>query len=171
LLGRQAARDHRARSPLACSRWRAQRSTGLPARSRHANNHRGEYEAVFARTYNQNISFVDAERAAFGFHHGELGGEVARLWQLSPLLEVAIRHHHSIDGLAGLPDATRHLVALVSVASASLSKLGVGRKGAAEDIDPTSLAAWETLGLSLDDMPDVVTLCAEEAERARALVE
>ena len=63
------------------------------------------------------------------------------------------------------------LVALIAVASAALSKLGIGRKAPADVVDPGSLGAWEELGLGQQDVPDVIALCAEEAERARAMVE
>ncbi len=135
-----------------------------------ANNHREEYEAVFARTYNQNIGFVEAENATFGFHHGELGGEVARRWQLSELQEHVIRYHHEPEMLSELPEDSQRLTALITVASSSLTLLGVGRRSPAEMLDPEALGAWELLGLSVDDVDGVVALCKEEAERAGSLI-
>jgi putative nucleotidyltransferase with HDIG domain len=137
-----------------------------------ANSYRDEYENVVVRGYNQNLGFAEAERASFGFDHAELGAEVARQWQLAPSLETVIRFHHDPARLAGLPAEQARLTALVTVASSCLTKLGVGRrKGATEGIDPASIGAWELLGLGEDDMPDVIVLCAEEAERARAMVD
>ena len=136
-----------------------------------ANNHRDEYERVVARTYNEGIGFVEAERAAFGFHHAELGGAVARLWQLSELQEAVIRCHHEPELLVDLPPEAQRLTAIVTVASSALTKLGVGRRGPAESLDPQALGAWELLGLTCDDVERVVKMCEEEAERARALVE
>jgi len=136
-----------------------------------ANNHREEYEAVFARTYNQSMSFIEVENAAFGFHHGELGGEVARRWQLSELQEKVIRYHHEPELLIELAPEAQRLTALITVASSALTKLGVGRRAPTDGIDSHSLGAWQLLGLSLDDVDRIVELCTEEAERARAMID
>jgi putative nucleotidyltransferase with HDIG domain len=137
-----------------------------------ANSYREEYEEVVARGYNQNLGFAEAERASFGFDHAELGAEVARQWQLGSTLESVIRHHHDATGLGELAEAQARLTALVVVASSSLTKLGVGRrKGATESIDPTAIGYWELLGLGEGDMGEIIVLCAEEAERARSMVE
>ncbi|MDP2827900.1 MAG: HDOD domain-containing protein [Sulfuricellaceae bacterium] len=37
---------------------------------------------------------IEAERAALGFDHAELGAEVARRWKFPPAIEEAIRHHY-----------------------------------------------------------------------------
>jgi putative nucleotidyltransferase with HDIG domain len=136
-----------------------------------ANSYREEYEQVVARGYNQNLGFAEVERAAFGFDHAELGAEVARHWQLAPLLESVIRYHHEPARFGELDPEHRRMTALIAVASAALSKLGIGRKGPADVVDPGSLAAWEELGLGQQDVPDVIALCGEEAERARAMVD
>jgi putative nucleotidyltransferase with HDIG domain len=136
-----------------------------------ANSHRTEYEAVVARTYNQRIGFVEAERAAFGFHHGELGGEVARRWQLAPIHEQVIRYHHEPQLFGDLEPAARNMTALVGIASACLVKLGYGRRCPTDVIEPDSLGCWEALSLSTDDVDDIVAICSEEAQKARALSE
>jgi putative nucleotidyltransferase with HDIG domain len=136
-----------------------------------ANSYRDEYEQVVARGYNQNLGFAEVERASFGFDHAELGAEVARHWQLAPLLESVIRYHHEPARFAELDPDHRRMTALIAVASSSLSKLGIGRKGPADVVDPMSLGAWEELGLGQPDVADVLALCAEEAERARAMVD
>jgi len=134
-----------------------------------ANNHREEYEAVFARTYNQNIGFVEAENDAFGFHHGELGAEVAKRWQLSELQESVIRYHHEPELLGDLEPEVQKVCALITVASSALTKLGVGRRSPSDSLDPLALGAWELLGLSLENVDDIVALASEEAERARSM--
>jgi putative nucleotidyltransferase with HDIG domain len=136
-----------------------------------ANSHREAYEAVVARTYNQRIGFVEAERAAFGFHHGELGGEVARRWQLAAIHEQVIRYHHEPELFDQLDAPGRNMTALVGVASACLAKLGYGRRGPADTIEPQSLGCFEALGLAIDDVDRIGELCREEAEKARALSE
>ncbi|MFT3684234.1 MAG: HDOD domain-containing protein [Phycisphaerales bacterium] len=40
-------------------------------------------------------SFVEAERAAMGFDHAQLGAAMARKWGLPPEVADAIEHHHA----------------------------------------------------------------------------
>jgi diguanylate cyclase (GGDEF)-like protein len=53
-----------------------------------------EYKTVLADTEEDHCLLADLERAAFGFDHGAVGGELAARWKLPPLLIASIRHHH-----------------------------------------------------------------------------
>jgi len=116
------------------------------------------YSQVVARVYNEGVSFVQAEREAFGFDHAELGALVAEKWKLPPRLETAIRLHHSPDALETLPLEDRRLTSLAAVATAICTRLGVGRRAPVPDLDPRSLAAWSALGLGEDDLEDVLQM-------------
>jgi HD-like signal output (HDOD) protein len=49
-------------------------------------------------------TFVEAERAAFGFDHAELGAGLAEHWSLPERIVHAIRHHHEPPANAPLQD-------------------------------------------------------------------
>ena len=130
------------------------------------NTSRQKYTEVFARVYNEGLSFVEAERDAFGFDHAALGAEVAVKWKLPKLLEAAIRHHHAPGMLEKLEERERRLTALVTVTTACCTRLGAGRRHPVEDLEVESLPAWAALGLRDDDLEPVLARAAEEVERS-----
>jgi len=135
-----------------------------------SNVYRQRYNAIMLRTYNDGISFVDAEREEFGFDHAVLGGHVASKWKLPPLLVAAIRfhHHHPDDYPSGAPEQ-RRLIALTSVVTRTCTKLGLGRRGAAESIALDDNPAWAALGLGPDDAEPLLECALEEAKHAQGL--
>lgn len=98
------------------------------------------------------LPVYQAERQVIGFSHGEVGGELARLWNLPTLLEECIAHHHDVAA------AKRHPreVALVHLANilALMAELDTLDLADVPTIDPL---AWELGGLDAD--------CVESAVR------
>lgn len=135
-----------------------------------ANSHRDEYEKVVARTYNEGISFPEAESHHFGFDHAELGAEVAAKWKLPATLETTIRHHHDPASFSSLNGEERRLTALVNLTSACLTKLGVGRQRPVPEIELARLPAWELLAPEDVEEPVLVELAEEQIKNAQALV-
>jgi len=135
-----------------------------------SNVYRQRYNTVMLRTYNDGVAFVDAERDEFGFDHAALGAQVAAKWQLPPMLVAAIRfhHHHPGDYPSGEPQQTR-LIALTAVTTRICTKLGLGRRGAAESIRIDHHPAWQALGLGAEDVDPVLEIAAEEAKHAQGL--
>ena len=54
-----------------------------------------EYAGLVERHVRPDRTFIDAERAAFGFDHAELGAELARRWQLPDRIASCIAFHHA----------------------------------------------------------------------------
>lgn len=52
------------------------------------------FAALWQATEAGERGLIEAERAALGFDHAELGAEVARRWKFPPAIEEAIRHHY-----------------------------------------------------------------------------
>lgn len=84
----------------------------------------------------------ESERQVMGFHHGDVGGELARLWRLPPLLEESIAYHHDLPRATVLPRE----VALVHIANilALMAELDTLDPADVAPIDPQ---AWVLTGL------------------------
>lgn len=84
-----------------------------------------------------------AERQIIGFDHSEVGGEMARQWNLPPLLEECIAHHHDIAS------AKRHPreVALVYLGNI-LALMAELDSFELDDFAPIDPLAWSLTGLS-----------------------
>ncbi len=103
-----------------------------------------------------------AERQVLGFDHAEVGGELARLWQLPASLRDPIEHHHQPAAAEEQPLAT----AIVHIANsvAVLAEL--------DTLDPIhappiEAAAWELSGLGREHVEPAVAAAREQFEEVR----
>ncbi|MDQ5915457.1 MAG: hypothetical protein QG584_1348 [Pseudomonadota bacterium] len=113
------------------------------------------------------VAVYQAERQVIGFDHAEVGGALARQWNLPPLLEECIAHHHDIAA------AKRHPreVALVHLGNilALMAEVGTCDESDVAPIDPR---AWEVTGLSTDCIePAVQAACDEIVEVERLFMD
>lgn len=85
-----------------------------------------DFEKVIAHRESKSCSWIDAEHAVLGVSHGEIGGWLARKWNLPiPFVEVMRFHHHPLASLETTPAPqkdTTNLIFLVHAAD-TLSKL------------------------------------------------
>jgi putative nucleotidyltransferase with HDIG domain len=103
------------------------------------------------------VAVNQAERQVMGFDHAEVGGALARQWNLPPLLEECIAFHHDIAAAKRHPRET----ALVHIGNilALMAEVGTLDK---EDVAPIDPRAWEITGLSEDCIEQVVLAVQEE---------
>jgi putative nucleotidyltransferase with HDIG domain len=134
------------------------------------NSSRKEYTKVVARTYNEGVSFREAEMDEFGFDHAELGACVAEKWRLPKRLEYAIRYHHDPESTEKLDSEDRNLVALTTISTACCTRLGVGRRNPVEELEVSVLPAWAMLGLGDDDEERILLIAEEQVKQAAQLV-
>ena len=119
------------------------------------------YEEVISSVYNGKAdSFMEAERAMFGFDHAEVGFLVVQGWGLPPDIAESVRFHHDLASAVDEP----HLCAVVSLANALCVKLELGPHQR-PDLDLTLLPASEQLGLTGDRLD---ALLADASARASA---
>ncbi|MFA7279234.1 MAG: HDOD domain-containing protein [Sterolibacterium sp.] len=105
-----------------------------------------------------------AEREVMGVDHAEVGGELAKHWNLPPLLQECIAYHHDVASAKQHPRE----VALVHLANvfalmAELDSLDPG------DVSPIDSLAWELTGLSEDCTETVVREAQAEIQEAEQL--
>ena len=85
-------------------------------------------------------------------------------------LVIAIRKHHDPpESYADLPPEQFRLVALTSIATRVCTRLGFGRRGPVEAIDPSEHPAWSALGLDEEDVEPILELATAEAKQAEGL--
>jgi putative nucleotidyltransferase with HDIG domain len=103
-----------------------------------------------------------AERQVIGFDHGEVGGEMAKQWNLPSLLEECIAHHHDIASAKRHPReaAIVHLGNILAL-MAELDDIEQ------DDVPPIDPLVWELTGLTEDCIEPAV----REAQTELAEVE
>jgi len=116
-----------------------------------------EYPDVLGKARSEGVYIAEAEREFFGVDHAEAGSWMARKWNFPKNLVEAIRYHHK----PSLARENPKLAATIHLADSIIKAMGFGFSGDAfvHDLDRE---AWQTLGLSDEDLLDVVTQ-AEEA--------
>jgi putative nucleotidyltransferase with HDIG domain len=116
------------------------------------------------RLETEDISFLEAERAVLGFDHAEIGGQIARKWNLPPPLVQAIACHHQPmqDGQVA------PLTALVHVANVICLTAGIGM-GADGLRASLSSAALKTLNLDERQIEKVLSRLVSRIAQAKPL--
>jgi putative nucleotidyltransferase with HDIG domain len=106
-----------------------------------------ECPRIEAHVRETGCSFLEAEKAVLGHTHAEIGGRVAKQWNLPPLLIHAILYHHEPQ-LAEQHVKEVAVIHLANILCLSVG-FGLGRDGLRHRMDPLAL---NLLGLTEDDM-------------------
>lgn len=111
----------------------------------------GEYEKIAAMVREQQISMRDAEMEVIGFDHAEVGGWLAKSWNLPNKLVEPIACHHD-PGRAKEEQVTS---AIVHFSDIMIRGLGYGH-GNDRWVPALSSKAWGLLGLAPGDLGEML---------------
>ncbi len=100
----------------------------------------------------------EAERQVLGFDHAQVGAELARQWNLPPLLQECIGCHHAIRDAESYPRE----VALVHLANVYAQMAEIDTLNP-DDVTAADPLASETSGLALD--PEAIEEVVREAQQ------
>lgn len=108
-----------------------------------------------------------AEREVMGLDHAQVGGELARQWNLPPLLQECTAFHHDIGSAQHYPRET----AVVHIAN-NLALMAEVDTLDPNDVPPFGERAWEIAGLSAEEVsePVIREAQAEIAEARKAFL-
>lgn len=111
----------------------------------------GEFEAIASMVREKQVSMRTAEKEILGLDHAEVGGWLARSWNLPPKLVEPITCHHHPSEAGDETTAT----AIIHFSDALIRGLGYGH---GDDIwvPPLSKMAWDLLGLTAADLDEVI---------------
>lgn len=104
------------------------------------------------------------ERELLGFDHADVGGALARAWQLPQVLQECIGDHHAIERAQHHPRETAlvHLANILAL-MAEIDSLDL------EDVEPIDPAAWMLCGLDEAVIEPTVRAIQAEFEEAKGL--
>ncbi len=118
---------------------------------------RDEFQRVLEYRDAHDCTLLAAEKEVLGLDHAAIGYEVAHQWKFPQAIQVAIRDHHSPDGVPAPPTDVIHLANVLAHA------LEIGNAGY-DRVPPLSPAAWERLGGNWE----MLESCLPEIERLNA---
>jgi putative nucleotidyltransferase with HDIG domain len=111
------------------------------------------------------LPVYQAERQMMGFDHAQVGGELARQWNLPPLLEECIARHHDVANARRYPLET----AVVHIANV-LALLAEVDSTDPDDVEPIDPLAWDITGLDAEQVIEpAVREAREQIAEAEAL--
>lgn len=110
-----------------------------------------EYQQVLDVVYNEKRPFLESEREILGFDHTQIGGLVARQWNLPADIQETIACHHDPAAAAG----DSRLCAVVSLADGLCVKQGIGPSHR-PDLNLASLPACDILDIEPDSLPGLM---------------
>lgn len=103
------------------------------------------------------LPVYEAERRVMALDHAEVGGELARQWNLPAMLEECIAYHHDIGSARRHPRET----ALVHIANIVALMAEVDSLDPA-DVPPIDPGAWEATGLTEEALEPAVRQIQDE---------
>lgn len=90
---------------------------------------RESFEDIIKMVREENLPFVEAEKAVIGIDHAELGARVAEGWNFNPEMVDIIRHHHDPEKAA--PDSLSIPIIYLADSICMMIGIGVGSDGLA----------------------------------------
>lgn len=113
---------------------------------------------------NAGIPLFQIERDLLHFDHAELGGALLDSWNMPQQLSVAIAYHHHPE------QALEHQLhaSVIHVADIISNAMGFGSRGQ-HRVPPLSEGAWEQLGLSHSQLPELIDRIDQKAHRVLEL--
>ncbi len=111
-----------------------------------------EYRAVLERTGEEQRYVIELERDVFGVTHAQAGGWIAQKWNFPVNLVEAIGYHHK----PALSREAGRLVSVVHLSDAVVKMMGFGFSGDPY-LHPVERKAWELLGLTEEDLREVLS--------------
>ncbi len=88
------------------------------------------YVAAHARAKSEGTALNHVEHGLFGVNHAEIGAQVLKSWGFSPVLQAAVRLHHAVSEVDGLPLP----VVLLVKANAIVRRFEAGSPTALQDV-------------------------------------
>lgn len=121
-------------------------------------------EAIRSAEFGHEVLFK-AEQRVIGFDHTEVGQALVKAWRLPPSLEEVARYHHAPSEAEKFPLD----VAIVHIADILVSSVPFGHSGD-NHVPPLDPAAWELLGLSEYQIPDLLQQVAVQIDQLTSVM-
>lgn len=91
--------------------------------------------SVMQMSYNNKVSFEEAERQVYPYTHSEVGALVIQKWNFPEILTHAVRRHHSIHIDEDEDPVQARLTCVVALANLFCHKAGIGVREPAEGLE------------------------------------
>ncbi len=126
---------------------------------------RDKFQLAMQLSYNEKISFAEAEKNIFPFCHDDVGAFVIKKWNFPETLIEAVMQHHRFD----FADANDHyillLTSIASLADLFCQKLGIGVREPHQELDLVNCTGARLCNLSGDQINFLLTTFQETFDK------
>lgn len=135
----------------------------IPINSQLADNY------IKAMTYarQKKMPLHQAEKDYFGLCHSQLGGQIAKQWQLNEALTSAIKYHHYIEES---PESFQKFVATIALANIVTNKAEIGFSGD-KFPEEKEQQIFDLIGLSWDDIDEAEDKAEDTIKKAEVFLQ
>lgn len=117
------------------------------------------FDQVVQEVYNEGRQFAQVEREMLGFDHTEVGAMLVTKWKLSPVMEEAIRFHHTESEFT----RERLILCYLDLANSLCKRQGIGFVES-PDLDIVSLPSNQVLGFNAVELDMMAQQLADTLE-------
>lgn len=117
-----------------------------------------EFSEVMMLTYNEGLTYVQAETQVFGYTHTQLGAMVSRNWNYPHVITETIFRHHSDEEIRPVLEDkdTQSILFCVDLSNTVCKILGIGYRDAKPDINLEEKPSAKFFNLSSQQLADLV---------------
>ena len=124
-----------------------------------------KFNLIMDRVFNDSATFLDAENEILGYNHAQIGGIIAREWNLPEVLIEAISFHHRPQEAKENPE----VVSVVHIADNICSMIGYGC--GADATNHIHQFAISSINLRNDDVDMIIEKLPEIAKQAEDILD
>lgn len=117
-----------------------------------------QFQTAMQISYNDNISFSEAECQVYSYTHAEVGALVIKKWQFPDILANAALKHHTFDFAVDEDPYQSNLTCIVGLANMFCCKAGIGVREPYKGMDLLQTLPAQILGLN-QNMMDAMLEC------------
>ena len=114
----------------------------------------------------EDLETFEAERQVFGYDHAEVGAELMKHWNLSPVLFECVAFHHEPEKAKDFPAE----VALINIANAVAVMADFDSTSDEDEIPHIHAVSWELSGLSKSDLAAAISKAQAEISEIEAVL-
>jgi HD-like signal output (HDOD) protein len=122
----------------------------------------GMIRTVLKQAHCCGLPLHELEQTCWGWDHGDLGAALLKQWKLPFFIEHQVRHHHA--PLRAMRPEEAAVTHVAEVASHAIFP----RNNGTPFVPPLSTEAWDMLGISANDLMDIVNQARQQGETIMA---